>query len=260
MAEIGPPLLYAAFLWWFATGAILWLGQRPGLVSQAGVAALSVGALASLYGLHAAARDPSLFGAYLGFTAALGVWAWIELTFLTGLVTGPRTAPCPEGASGWRRFRLAASTLAYHEGAIVAGALIIAALTWGGSNPTGLLTFLVLATMRLSAKLNLFFGVPNVTVEFLPERLAYLTSYFGARAVNGFFPYAVGFAVAAALIVAERALGADAAAFEAAGFALVFALLALAILEHAFMVLPLREAALWRWALPAAGRSPGGKG
>jgi putative photosynthetic complex assembly protein 2 len=45
-----------------------------------------------------------------------------------------------------------------------------------------------------------------------------------------------------------------ASAFAAVGFALMFALTALAIVEHAFMILPLPDTALWRWAMPAAGK------
>jgi hypothetical protein len=34
----------------------------------------------------------------------------------------------------------------------------------------------------------------------------------------------------------------------------MFALTALALIEHLFMVLPLPDTALWRWAMPAAGK------
>jgi putative photosynthetic complex assembly protein 2 len=44
----------------------------------------------------------------------------------------------------------------------------------------------------------------------------------------------------------------SATAFEVTGFSLTFALTALAMIEHAFMVLPLPDAVLWRWALPAS--------
>ena len=43
------------------------------------------------------------------------------------------------------------------------------ALTWGGANQVGTWTFLVLWVMRLSAKLNVFLGVPNLT-ERVPAR------------------------------------------------------------------------------------------
>ena len=50
-----------------------------------------------------------------------------------------------------------------------------------------------------------------------------------------------------AVLLVQGALAA--AGFEAVGLALVTALLALAILEHWFLVLPLPDAALWTWVL-----------
>ena len=52
-----------------------------------------------------------------------------------------------------------------------------------------------------------------------------------------------------AIVLAQKALLSEGAA--AGGFMLLFALTALAILEHIFMVVPLPDAVLWRWALPA---------
>ena len=46
-----------------------------------------------------------------------------------------------------------------------------------------------------------------------------------------------------------RAAGADAGSFDAAGYSFLAALMALAILEHWFLVLPLPTAALWSWGL-----------
>ncbi|MEM8537955.1 MAG: DUF3623 family protein, partial [Pseudomonadota bacterium] len=43
---------------------------------------------------------------------------------------------------------------------------------------------------------------------------------------------------------------------DAAGFALLAAITALALLEHWLMVLPLPDAKLWRWMLPAPKQSP----
>ena len=57
-----------------------------------------------------------------------------------------------------------------------------------------------------------------------------------------------GSTIACALLFGEAsAAGAD--AFRAVGFTLLGTLMALAVLEHWFMVLPLPSEALWRWAL-----------
>jgi hypothetical protein len=47
---------------------------------------------------------------------------------------------------------------------------------------------------------------------------------------------------------ADRAIEGSA---MATGFVLLFTLAALALLEHFFMVLPVQDAALWRWASPS---------
>jgi putative photosynthetic complex assembly protein 2 len=209
---------------------------------------------AAAWGLVASARDASPHGAVLAFTCAIGVWGWHELSFLTGLISGPRIAPCPPDALGWRRFRLAVSTLIYHEIALAATAAAIVALTWGQPNQIGCWIFLVLLVSRLSAKLNLFLGVPSFSAEFFPEHLCYLTSYLRKRPMNALFPISI--VAGLALVWAEAAMVLDpaATAFAVVGFSLMFALTALAIIEHAFMVLPLPDTALWRWALPAVGK------
>ena len=130
------------------------------------------------------------------------------------------------------------------------------ALTWGGANQVGTWTFLVLWVMRLSAKLNVFLGVPNLTDEFLPEHLRYLKSFLARTADEPAVPGLGDRSARRRGAARDRAAAAPAAgAFEAAGFTFVAALLALAILEHWFLVLPLPDAALWRWALrsPRAG-------
>jgi putative photosynthetic complex assembly protein 2 len=48
----------------------------------------------------------------------------------------------------------------------------------GPPTPSGFWTFAVLFFARISAKLNLFFGVPRINTEFLPRPLAHLPSHF----------------------------------------------------------------------------------
>jgi putative photosynthetic complex assembly protein 2 len=125
----------------------------------------------------------------------------------------------------------------------------VIALTWGEANQVGTWTFMILWGMRLSAKLNVFLGVPNLSEEFLPEQLHYLKSYLAKKPMNLLFPVSVTVSTVIAALLVRSALAADASAFEVAGFVFLAALLALAILEHWFLVLPLPDAALWSWAL-----------
>ena len=253
-ALIASALAFALGLWWFSTGAILWLNRRPRASYRWSLAGASVVAALAIAALVLTRNQATPVGAFVAFTAAVAIWGWHELSFLTGLLTGSSTLACPAGAHGWRRFRLAAATLMHHEVALAVTAVAVAALTLGHANPIGGWTFLMLFAARLSSKLNLFLGAPNFSAEFFPAHLRYLTTYLKKGPVSALYPISiVGLALAA--VAAARPALAAAGPFEAIGYALVFALIALAMLEHAFMALPLRDAALWRWALPAAERS-----
>jgi len=254
MVEHGLTFAFTVLMWWLGTGVILVLCARPRRTFARSLLGASIVGIAAFYGLFLSARTPSVTGHYLSFLCAVGIWGWVEMSFLMGYVTGPSKAPCPPDARGWSRFRLALATLLYHELTIVAAAAIVLALTWGAPNQTGTCTFAILMIMRISAKLNIFLGVPNLTDQFLPERLAYLKSYFRKRRFNLLFPVSVAGSIAVAVGLAERALGAEGP--EAVGAALLFTLLSLAILEHFFMMLPLPDGALWQWAVPGPSAKP----
>ena len=251
MVEYGLAILYALFIWWFSTGLILLLDGLPRRTFGWSMIGMTVLAVAALYGLTAVAGDTSLAGAYISFTCGLAVWAWHELSFLTGYVTGPRRTPCPEAPSVWGRFRYASETVIHHELAIAATAALMAALTWGGANQIGLWTFVIVWLMRLSTKLNIFLGVANLAEEFLPPHLRYLESYFRRRPLNLLFPVSVTVSTVITVLVFERGLAPGATPGEVAGAMFLGTLLALAVLEHWFLVLPIPATALWQWALDA---------
>jgi putative photosynthetic complex assembly protein 2 len=148
--------------------------------------------------------------------------------------------------------------LIYHEIALFLTAALILALTWGQPNRIGAWTFLILLVSRLSAKLNIFLGVPNFTDAFFPDHLRYLASYLRKSPTNGLFPLSVVAGCALAGAEAWVAFHPGAAAFDVIGFSLLFALTSLAVVEHAFMVLPVPDAALWRWAMPNSAKSANG--
>jgi putative photosynthetic complex assembly protein 2 len=255
VADHGLPVLYALFVWWFSTGLILYLDGLPARTfrwSMLGATALT--ALA-LYGLAASSEGTSVGGAYLAFSCGLAIWGWHEISFLMGYVTGPRREPCPDGCGGWRHLGHAIGAILWHELAIAGTAVVMAALTWGGENQVGTWTFLVLWVMRLSAKLNVYLGVPNLTEEFLPKHLAYLKSFMRKRPMNALFPISVTAGTVVATQLIGHALAAGEGTFEATAFTFVGVLLILAILEHWFLVLPLPDAALWSWALSSRGPS-----
>jgi len=108
----------------------------------------------------------------------------------------------------------------------------------------------VLFFARISAKLNLFLGVSKINTEFLPVALAHLPSHFRIAKLNPIFPASIVLLTLATAVWFER-LGADTDPGSAVGFALLAMMTALALLEHWMMVLPLPDAKLWRWLLPA---------
>ncbi|SDJ29183.1 putative photosynthetic complex assembly protein PuhE [Lutimaribacter saemankumensis] len=252
--------LAALFLWWFSTGAILLvvrladrMGGRAGAVAAlAGLPLLGLGIWGYLVTLDGAGHA----AAYHGFLAALAIWGWIELAFLTGLVTGPNLRPCPATLPEWERFLRAWGTVAYHEMALLAALLWMWIASSEAANAFGFWTFAVLYFARISAKLNLYFGVPRINTEFIPGALQHLPSHFRIRRANWLFPISVtalSFAVACWL---ERLFAVD-AALDIVGFALLTAMTALALLEHWLMVVPLPDAKLWRWMLPAPKQTKG---
>ena len=247
-------VLLALFVWWFSTGAILWVVKTvdrkemgAGLRATLwGLPMLGVG----LWGFFATLQDISIFGACIAFLAALCIWGWIELAFLTGVVTGPNTYPLPENTPEWERFIRAWGTLAYHEMLLV-GTLIVLFLVAGEApNMFGVWTFAVLFTARISAKLNLYLGVPRINVDFLPAALSHIATYFRIRPLNWLFPISVTALTFAAACWLERIYSAQTDG-QLIGFSLLTAITALALLEHWVMVLPIPDEKLWRWMLPA---------
>ncbi len=249
MSLVGPILATLA-LWWISTGVILVLGRQGQTARLVAMLVVSVLALAGLAGLWMTRDLATPMGAYIAAFSALLLWAWHEMSFLFGYITGPNKAPCPSELKGWARFKAATGTLIHHEVALAATVALLALMALGASNPVGLQLFALLFALRLSSKFNLFVGAPHFTDQLLPERLAYLPTYFSARRPGFFFA-----ATAGSCAIASAAFfwiaGTTTVAFEAAGFALLGTLAALGALEHIFFASPLPDAALWRWLLPA---------
>ena len=242
--------LAALFLWWFSTGAILWVVRKAdedGADGHIWASLLSMPVLfAGIVGLNMSLEQTGTQGAYIGFLAALAIWGWIELAFLSGIVTGPNKAPCPPDVVGWRRFRYGLGAVAYHEGLLLIGIIGLGVYSVGGENQIAFWTFGVLFFARISAKLNLFFGVPHINTEFIPKPLSHLPSYFRIRKMNWLFPISVTSLTFAVGCWLERLYQTGDVAF-----AFLASITALALLEHWLMVLPLPDAKLWRWMLPA---------
>jgi len=248
LVTYGLPIVATLLTWWFSTGAILYLDGLPRTTFRWTFGAATLVGLAGLWGIVATAGDTSVAGAYLAVLCALLVWGWNEMAFLFGYMTGPSREPCEPSLRGWTRFTRATRAILHHELALLASLAAIAALTWGRANPFGIATFALLFAMRLSTKLNIFLGVPNTTVEFLPAHLAYLKTYFRQRPMNLLFPLSVTAAtLLSAWLIHKVALAGD--PFFATGYVLLATVAVLGLIEHWFLVVPLPVADLWAWGL-----------
>jgi len=227
------PLLYVALLWFVATGLVVALDRRSWLLVASGLLALA--ATAAIVILR---DDGSMLAIYASFTAAFAVWGWHEISFLTGAISGPNKSPCPPDLSLWERLKASTGTVIHHEIALAATTVLLIALTWGSANATGAWAFAILFAMRLSTKFNLFLGVPNFSPELLPARLAYLKTHFRTRRFNALMPFSL--------------IGSAALTYALLDTPLLAALALLGVVEHLFLVLPFKDGALWRWAIPRA--------
>jgi putative photosynthetic complex assembly protein 2 len=246
-------VLFAVLTWWFTTGIILYLDSLPPRTFARSMAGATLVTLAAMAGLHAGALDPTATGSYAGFICAVLIWGWLEMSFLMGFITGPRKRGCHEGCRGLPHFLHATGAILYNELMTLAGGILVWALSAQGGNRTGLWTFGVLWTMRLSAKLNLFLGVANSGENLLPPHLQYLKSFFRKRRMNPLFPISVTAGAAGTLMLAQEVMLAT-ADHERVGLTLVASLLALATLEHWFMVLPWDTERMWTWMQASRGR------
>jgi putative photosynthetic complex assembly protein 2 len=236
--------------WWLSTGVVLLLNRQKPAWQRGSMLVVTGLALLSLVYLPERAQDRSAAGALFGFGQGLIIWAWLEMTYLMGVITGPRKTPCPADANLSRRFWLGLQTSLYHELTVIALVLAVVLLTGAGPNKVAAATFVSLWLMRWSAKLNLFLGVRNYNSDWFPQHLQYLDSYTRRAPMNLLFPISVTAGTAVAVLLLYQAMSTNDPFLRSADL-LVSALLSLAVLEHWFLMYPFGESALWKWALSA---------
>jgi putative photosynthetic complex assembly protein 2 len=247
-SSIAAPALFALLCWWFGTGAILWLVRRPPAAFRRSLLVCSALLALSLWTTHLSMQAQTVANAYLGFASVIVMWAWHELAFLTGWLTGPRRVPLAPGAQGWERFRQSTGVVIWHELALLLNFGVLLAMQQGQPSHVALCTFAILWCMRFSAKLNLFFGVPEVGELYLPRHLQWLGSHFQRRAsISAFFLLSVGLACGVWGWMVWQ-LGSGQASMTT-GWVLLAALLGLAIVEHVIMVFAVPLQRLWGWAM-----------
>jgi putative photosynthetic complex assembly protein 2 len=246
MIAYGLPILATLALWWVSTGVILHLDSLDRRTFGRSMVGASVILVLSLWFTRQSSSQTTPGSAYLAFACGLVTWGWQLLSFYTGFVTGPRKAACSPDCRGFSRFIEALRTSLHHELSAVLGALALLALTHGQPNRVALWTYLILWWMHESAKLNAFFGVLNLGEDMLPSHLAYLASFMRRRPMNLLFPISVTVSTIAATLLFQHAVRTDASAFETTSDTMLAALMALAVAEHWFLVVPIDANEIWR--------------
>ena len=238
---------FAVLCWWIGTGVILWLDRLGARRLRHSLIAASLMLGLSFWGVHDSMHTLDTQHAYLGFASVIVMWGWHELAFLSGWLCGPRRERMTEGAHGWQRLREALGTILWHELVLLLNFALLIGMQIGQPNHVALCTFALLWCMRVSAKLNLFWGVPLHGADYLPPRLRYLASYFRVARPGTWFFTSVS---AAATLWAWLVWSAHTGAVEVnAGWLLLASLLGLAIVEHMVMVLPWPMQKIWGWAM-----------
>ena len=255
MSDFALPLAFALLVWWTATAIVMFLDGLPRSTFRWTLLGVTVLQAAALYGLWRTRSDTSVAGAYLAFTCAVLTWGWQEVFFLTGAITGPRRSACAAGCSGWSHFGHGVQAILHHELSLLVAGVVVIAIGWNAPNPVGMWTYLVLWGMRQSAKLNLFLGVRNMGVEFLPQHLAYLQSFFRRRGMNALFPVSIAAAAGLVYVLGRMTLDPAAEPNEVSGYALLTAIALLGLLEHGMLMLPVPIEPLWRWGLKSHQRT-----
>ncbi len=245
MCPYAAPFLATVALWWSSTGLILLLDsqdRRTYVGSMVGASALVT---LALWLIAVTASQATAQSAYVAFACGIVVWGWQLLGFYTGFVTGPSKSACAPGSSALSRFVQAVAHERLSRARRDPRRRRAGRLTYGQPNRIALWTYIILWLMHSSAKLNLFLGVPNLGTEMLPGHLAFLTSYMARRPMNALFPASVTVGSVGSALLFISACRSGASGFEIAGFAMLGSLMALAVVEHWFLVVPIDGNALW---------------
>ena len=236
-------------LWWLFTGLALISAHQDPPIKNLLFGLSTVVAIACLSSVPYIAADHSILAVFFGFLVALLIWAWLELMFLMGVVTGPNKSLALPGIGLGQKFKLALSTMIYHE--VVVISVIGLTLFLGGNQPANPIVFFVLLLlwlMRCSTKLNLFFGVRHFNHGWLPKSHKHVASYVSVGKNSALMAPSSFLAAIFALLLFSRAFATDDTSVALSLFLLAW-VAALAAVEHVFLMYRVGEEALWRWAV-----------
>ncbi|MBK7894498.1 MAG: DUF3623 domain-containing protein [Anaerolineaceae bacterium] len=251
------PVLFALFVWWFVTGLIfVAYGRSPRFTHiYFGIATLVM--LGALAGFIATGAQTSPAAVYLNLACGLVLWAWHVSSYYLGYITGPvkleefrREVRLGNGRfhTLLTRFRYALQASIYHELLVLSFAVLMAIVSQDAPNRWGLWVFLTLWTMHGLAKLNVFMGVRNFRIDFLPAHLHKLDHFLEKRANNPLSPAILTLGTITALVLIYRGITPGAEPTHVIGNLAIGTLILLGVIENLMLILPV-SMTLWGWGM-----------
>ena len=230
-------ILYVVVLWGASTAIIFYLDSLPVRTFRISMAAATFVLAICAGAIWFMRDDQSLSGVAISFAAALLAWGWTEMALYMGFITGPRKQRCEHGCSGVAHFGHAVSANLWHELTVIGFALAI----WLTGNATAAWCFSMLWLMHLSARLNVFLGVRNVSAEFVPAHMDVLKGFLRQRSMNALFPFSVlGHVILIALLIRAP---------HSFATTMAITLAVIGLLEHILLMLPMAIGKLFHWSL-----------
>ncbi|MEO7995848.1 MAG: DUF3623 family protein [Gemmatimonadaceae bacterium] len=230
-ASLGASLALVIGFWWAATGLTLAM-QRSSLTSVASVAIASVFALVGAVLIVKTRTDTTVRSARLAFLGSALVWWWCSTLFYAGI--GINIADSAAVVPPPRTFAFALQAIAATLRPDLVGVfalVLIGILVWRRPNRFALGALFTFWGTLQTAKLNVFMGVRNSGVDWLPEHLVKLSQFFGPPQNSLLLPVTIAGLGICFASMARSSSAAD-QPFAKHGYAMIAFLLALAVLEH----------------------------
>jgi putative photosynthetic complex assembly protein 2 len=240
---IAAAISFVLVLWAVSTAAIFYLDSLNPRTFKISFGASTIVLALSAWAIWSLRAEQSTLAILASFAAALLAWGWTEMALYMGFITGPRKHRCEHGCKGITHFGHAIQANLWHELVVIG----FAALIWLSGNQTALWCFVMLWLMHLSARLNVFLGVRNVSEEFVPAHMEVLKGFLRRRNMNPLFPVSCGLMVLLLIYLVQMP--------QTLSVTMAAALAAIGLLEHVLLMLPLPTERLWHWSLSRQSRT-----
>lgn len=244
------PALFTIFLWWFTTGLVMIVYGRSRRFIRLFFAGMTLAAAGALWSVWLTRSSTTTAAVYTALLCGVVLWGWQVASYYLDFVTGRQHAQARLPQTVGQRFWAALDTSVYHELAIIAVFVVLLIGVWDSGNRWALYIYTALWLMHSSAKLNVFFGVRNFRIDFLPPHLHHLKALVGKSDSNWLLLFTVTVAPSVALVLYYRGITPGATADVTVGSVVLATMILLGVLEHVLLVLPVPQV-IWGWGLRA---------